>query len=92
MARKRLGTDQIVTKLWPIEVLQGQGKNVAAACKEAGAAEQSYYRRRREHGSLSVDQATRLKQLENENGRLKKLMADLPLEKQVLKDIAEGNL
>jgi len=92
MARKRLGAEQIVTKLRQIEVLQGQGKSVAAACKEAGTTEQSYYRWRREYGGLSVDQARRLKQLENENGRLKKLVADLSLEKQVLKDIAEGNL
>ena len=92
MARKRLGAEQIVTKLRQIEVLQGQGKSVAAACKEAGTTEQSYYRWRREYGGLSVDQARRLKQLESENGRLKKLVADLSLEKQVLKDIAEGNL
>jgi putative transposase len=92
MARKKLGAEQIVTRLRQIEVLQGQGKSVAAACKEVGTTEQSYYRWRREYGGLSVDQAKRLKQLESENGRLKKLVADLSLEKQVLKDIAEGNL
>jgi putative transposase len=92
MARKKLGAEQIVTKLRQIEVLQGQGKSVAAASKEVGTTEQSYYRWRREYGGLSVDQAKRLKQLESENGRLKKLVADLSLEKQVLKDIAEGNL
>ena len=64
----------------------------AAPCKEAGTTEQSYYRYRKEYGGLSVDQAKRLKQLEEENGRLKKLVADLSLEKQVLKDIAQGNL
>ena len=92
MPRKRLGAEQIVTKLRQIEVLQGQGKSIAAACKEAGITEQSYYRYRKEYGGLSVDQAKRLKQLEEENGRLKKLVADLSLEKQVLKDIAQGNL
>ena len=92
MARKRLGAEQIVTKLRQIEVLQGQGKTIAMACKEAGATEQSYYRWRKEYGGLGVDQAKRLKQLETENGRLKKLVADLSLEKQVLQDIAQGNL
>jgi putative transposase len=72
--------------------MQGQGKSIAAACKEAGITEQSYYRYRKEYGGLNVDQAKRLKQLENENNRLKKLVADLSLEKQVLTDIASGNL
>jgi len=85
-------SEQIVPKLRQIEVLQGQGKSIAVACKEAGTTEQSYYRYRKEYGGLSVDQAKRLKQLEEENGRLKKLVADLSLEKQVLKDIAQGNL
>ena len=92
MARGRLGAEQIVTKLRQIEVLQGQGKCVAAACKEAGTTEHTYYRRRKEYGGLNVDQAKRLKQLEDENGRLKKLVADLSLEKQVLRDIAQGKL
>ena len=89
---RRLGAEQIVTKLRQIEVLQGQGKNIAMACKEAGTTEQSYYRWRKEYGGLNVDQAKRLKQLEDENGRLKKLVADLSLEKQVLSDIARGKL
>ena len=62
------------------------------ACKEVGTTEQSYYRYRKEYGGLGVDQAKRLKRLEEENNRLKKLVADLSLEKQVLKDIARGNL
>ena len=89
MARKRLGAEQIVTKLRQIEVLQGQGKSGAAACKEAGTTEQSYYCWPREYGGLSVDQDRQLKQLENENGRLRKLVANLSLEKQILKDIAQ---
>ena len=92
MPRRKLAAEQIVTKLRQIEVMQGQGKSVAAACKEAGITEQSYYRYRKEYGGLNVDQAKRLKQLENENTQLKKLVADLSLEKQVLKDIASGNL
>jgi hypothetical protein len=89
---RRLGAEQIVTKLRQIEVLQGQGKSLAAACKETGTTEQSFYRWRKEFGGLNVDQAKRLKQLEDENGRLKKLVADLSLEKQVLRDIAQGKL
>jgi transposase-like protein len=92
MARKRLGAEQIVTKLRQIEVLQAQGKSLAAACKEAGTTEQSYYRWRKEYGGLGVDQAKRFKQLEDENSRLKQLVADLSLEKQVLQDITRGNL
>ena len=92
MPKKRLGAEQIVTKLRQIEVLQGQGKSLAVVCKEVGTTEQSYYRYRKEYGGLGVDQAKRLKRLEEENNRLKKLVADLSLEKQVLKDIARGNL
>ena len=92
MPKKRLGADQIVTKLRQIEVLQGQGKSLAVACKEVGTTEQSYYRYRKEYGGLGVDQAKWLKRLEEENNRLKKLAADLSLEKPVLKDIARGNL
>ncbi len=92
MPKKRLGAEQIVTKLRQVEVLQSQGKSVAAACKEDGLTEQSYYRYRKEYGGLNVEQAWKLKQLEQENGRLRKLVVDPSLEKQALKDIAEGNL
>lgn len=89
MPRKRLGAEQIVTKLRQVEVLQSQGKSIAVACKDVGLTEQSYYRYRKEYGGLNVEQARKLKQLEQENGRLKKLVAELSLEKQVLKDIAD---
>jgi putative transposase len=89
---RRLGTEQVVTKVRQIEVMQGQGKSIAVACKEAGTTEQSSYRWRKEYGGLNVEQAKRLKQLEDENGRLNKLVADLSLEKQVLSDIARGKL
>jgi hypothetical protein len=71
MARKRLAAEQIVTKLRQIEVLQGQGKTIAMACKEAGTTEQNYYRWRKEYGGLEVNQAKRLKQLESELSRLR---------------------
>ena len=69
-----------------------QGKAAPVACREAGISQQSYYRWRKEYGGLEVDQANRMKELERENVRLKRLVADLSLEKQILKDVAAGNL
>ncbi len=92
MPKKRLGAEQIVTKQRQVEVLQSHGKSIATACNEAGLAEQSCYRYRKDYRGLNVEQARKLKQLEQENVRLKKLVADLSLENQVLNDIAEGNL
>lgn len=89
---KRMSPEQVISKLRQIEVLVGQGRSVALACKEAGVVEQSYYRWRKEYGGLGIEQAKRLKELERENARLKRLVADLSLEKQVLQDVAEGNL
>jgi len=92
MPKKRFSAEQIVTLLRQIEVAIGQGKSAQMACREAGISEQSFYRWRKEYGGLQVEQAKRLKDLEKENTRLKRLVADLSLEKQVLKDIASGNL
>ena len=92
MAGERMRGGRVGTKLRQIEGRQAQGKTNAVTGKEAGTTEQNYYRWRNEYGGLGVDQAKRLKQLETENGRLKKLVADLSLEKQVLQDIAQGNL
>ena len=75
-----------------IDVLISQGKSAPIACRDAGISQQSYYRWRKEYGGLELDQARRLKDLEKENARLKRLVADLSLDKQVLKDIASGNL
>ncbi len=91
MARRGLGAEQIVSKLRQIEVLLAQGKTAALACKEAGVSEQSYYRWRKEYGGLEIGQAKRMKELERENQRLKRVVADLSVEKQVLQDIASGN-
>ena len=89
---KRFSPEQIVVTLRQIEVQLAQGKSLALACKEAGISEQSYYRWRREYGGVAVEQAKRPKELERENARLRGLVADLSLEKQVLKDVAAGNL
>ena len=83
--------EQIVTMLRQIEVGVGNGKTVPQACKEAAITVQTYYRWRKEYGGLRLDQARRLKELERENGKLKRLVAELSLEKQILKDVAEGN-
>jgi len=92
MPKKRFSAEQIVTVLRQIEVGMAQGKSVSNACRDAGISDQSYYRWRKEYGGLDLDQARRMKDLEKENTRLKRLVADLSLEKQVLKDIASGNL
>jgi transposase-like protein len=92
MRKKRPTPEQIVTLLRQIEVATSQGKSIAIACRDAGISDQSYYRWRKEYGGLDLDQARRMKDLEKENSRLKRLVADLSLEKQVLKDIASGNL
>ena len=92
MRKKGFTPEQIVSLLRQIEVAVAHGKTVPLACKDAGISEQSYYRWRKEYGGLGVEKAKRLKELEKENARLRRLVADLALEKQVLTDIAQGNL
>jgi hypothetical protein len=91
MAIKRYKPEQIVTMLRQIEVSIANGKTTPQACKEAAITVQTFYRWRKEYGGLKMDQAKRLKELEKENGKLKRLVAELALDKQILKDIAEGN-
>ena len=90
MARKRYSPEQIIGYLREVEILLSKGSTVPQMCRKIGIAEQTYYRWRKEYGSLSVDQARRLKEVENENIRLKKLVADLSLDKAILKEVAEG--
>jgi transposase-like protein len=92
MARgKKHSPEQVVNLLRQIELAIANGKSTSLACKEAGITDQTYYRWRKEYGGLQVDQARRLKELEQENAKLKRIVANLSLEKLVLKDIAEGN-
>ena len=91
MARKRHGPEEIIGKLREAEVLIAQGRSVAEAARAIGVAEHSYYRWRREYGGLKLDQARRLKQLERENARLRKAVADLTLDKVILAEAARGN-
>ena len=92
MARKDYTAEQAIGMLREAEVRLSQGEKIGKICRGFGISEQSYYRWRRLYGGLKVDQARRLKDLERENIRLKRLVADLSLEKQVLKDVASGNL
>ncbi len=91
MARKHHKPEEIVAKLRQVEVLTAQGKAVAEAVRAIGITEPTYYRGRSEYGGLKLDQVKRLKLLEQENGRLRKAVADLTLEKLVLKEAAAGN-
>ena len=91
MARKRHSAEEIVNKLRQAEVELGKGSSVASACKLLGVTEQTYYRWRKEYGGLKADQAKKLKELEKENARLKRLLADAELDKAILKEAASGN-
>jgi transposase-like protein len=91
MARKRYSVEQIISKLREAEVEHSKGVKTPLICKKLGITENTYYRWRREYGGLRVDQAKRLKELERENAQLKKLVADLSLDKAILKEAAEGN-
>lgn len=91
MARKRMGAEQIIPKLREAEVDLANGQTVVQVCKKIGVTEQTYYRWRKEYGGLRMDQAKRLKELEKENGRLKKLVAEAELDKAILREAASGN-
>jgi transposase-like protein len=92
MPKKTFTPEQIVAKLRQIEVLVSQGKTVPVACREGGITDQTFYRWRKEYGGLQVEQAKKMRDLQKENVQLRRAVADLTVEKQILKDIAEGNL
>ena len=91
MATKRHKPEEIVRKLRQVDVLVGQGQSRIDAIRQVQITEQTYYRWRKEYGGLRLDQARRLKDLEKENARLKKLVADLSLDKAMLEEVAKGN-
>jgi putative transposase len=91
MGRLRFTPEQIIGKLREAEVVLGQGMSIGEAIRKLGVSEQTYYRWRKEYGGMRVDQARRLKGLETENGRLKKLVADLSLDNAILKESLRGN-
>jgi len=91
MKQKRFTAEQIIGKLREAEVLLSQGSKLGEVSRKLGITEQTYYRWRREYGGMRVDQARRLKELEKENGRLKRLVADLSLDNAILKEVTRGN-
>ena len=91
MPRKGHSAEQIISILRQVEVEQSKGKSVEEACREAQVAPHTYYSWRKKYGGLKQDQAKRLKDLEKENNRLKRLVADLTLDKQMLQEVAKGN-
>ena len=91
MAGRRDKPKEIVSKLRQIEVLQGQGRPIADAVRQIGVTVQTYYRWRKEYGGMNRDQLKRLKELENENQRLRRAVSDLTLDKMILSEAARGN-
>jgi putative transposase len=91
MAKNRHTSEQIISKLREAEVELAKGNPVAQVSRKIGITEQTYYRWRKEYGGLKLDQARRLKELEKENGRLKRLLAESELEKAILREAASGN-
>jgi transposase-like protein len=91
LVKKAFKPEQIINKLREAEVLLSQGLTVGEVSRKLGVVEQTYYRWRKEYGGMRVDQARRLQELEKENGRLKKLVADISLDNAILKEAARGN-
>ena len=91
MAKKGYSPEKIINKLREAEILLQQGATLAVISKKIGVSGHTYYRWRKEYGGLRVEQAKRLKEIEKENARLKKLVADLSLDNAILKEAAEGN-
>jgi putative transposase len=91
MSRKRYSPEQIIGKLREAEVALAQGETAAQVCRSLGVCEQTYYRWRREYGGLKVEQAKRLKALEQENARLRRAVSDLTLDKLILQEAVKGN-
>ena len=90
MPKRRYNAEEIIHKLREADVLLGQGRMVSEVCKQICVSDQTYYRWRKIYGGMKVDQAKRLKELETENSRLKRAVADLTVDKLILKEVAEG--
>lgn len=90
MKQTRYTTDQIIMNLHKVEVLQAQGKTIEESCRELGFSEQAFYRWRKKYGAMQSSDVKRLKALEKENARLKKIVADLSVDNAILKEVVEG--
>ena len=91
MGKMKFTAEQIISKLREAEVLQSSGQSITEVCRQIGIKEQTYYKWRKEYGGMRVDQAKRLKEIELENSRLRKLVADLSLDNAILKETVRGN-
>ena len=91
MPRRRFTAEQIIQKLREVEVALSKGQSAGQACRKIGVTEQTYYRWRKEYGGLRTDQAKRLKELEKENARLKRLLAESELDKAILREATSGS-
>jgi transposase-like protein len=91
MSRKRHSGEEIIRKLREADVELSKGETVESVCRKIGVTEQTYYRWRKEYGGLKVEQAKRLRELETENARLKKVVADQALDNAILREVAQGN-
>ena len=91
MVKRKHSVEQIIGQLREAEVELAQGRSVAEVCRSLEVTEQTYYRWRREYGGLKIDQAKRLKELERENARLKKLLSEAHLDKAMLQEVVSGN-
>jgi transposase-like protein len=91
MGKRGYQPEQIIAKLREVEILLINGQSLQTAVRQIGVTEQTYYRWRKEYGGMKVDQAKRLKEVEKENARLRKLVADLSLDNAILKEVSKGN-
>ena len=91
MARKKHTAEEIITKLREADVLLARGQSMVEVCRQLGISDQTYYKWRKEYGGMHVDQAKRLKQLEQENSRLRRAIADLTIDNAILKEVSRGN-
>jgi putative transposase len=91
MPKKRFSSEEIIHKLREAEVLSSQGRTVAEICRQLGVVEQTFFRWRKEYGGLKVDQAKRLKELEQENARLRRALSDAVIDNQILREVSKGN-
>jgi hypothetical protein len=91
MGRKRHTPEEVIRHLRTIEISTGNGMSLETACRKVGISDVTYHRWKREYGGLRIDQAKRLRELETENNRLRKLVADLSVDNSILKEVAKGN-
>ena len=91
MSKKRYTSEEIINRLREVEIMLSKGGTIGEASRKIGVTEQTYYRWRKQYGGMRIEQAKRLKELEKENSRLKKLVADLSLDNAILKEVSRGN-